>query len=368
MYTQCPECNTIFRVQDEHLRPARGKVRCGQCMAVFNAAEHRIDQLPAEAATVAGERERPPTADEPPAVSPPSDEPLAEETPAPPDWQSADFSDVNIEALLKTPDGQELEQPSEYADERRAKEGLSEEELRLDDAVAEGTSAEAGGLSNMRAPAEDEPEGIFDTLEELVIQDEAPLRAAAPEPTSLDTEATSNEAEDYEPEPPLALTPERRRKSGVFSSLLWSVVILALLATLVLQYTYHNRDRLAERTALRPWVETLCDVAGCTLAPRRDLNAIDLVDRQVQSHPRYKGALLISATLVNRADFTQPYPVVEVVLEDLSGRKIASRRFKPNEYLVENPGKGFRPGAEAHLLLEVADPGQNAVSFKFNFH
>ena len=40
MRTRCPECGTIFRVTSEQLRRKAGKVRCGQCQAVFNAFDH----------------------------------------------------------------------------------------------------------------------------------------------------------------------------------------------------------------------------------------------------------------------------------------------------------------------------------------
>ncbi len=39
MYTQCPECHTVFRVKAEQLEIAHGKVRCSHCNTVFNALE-----------------------------------------------------------------------------------------------------------------------------------------------------------------------------------------------------------------------------------------------------------------------------------------------------------------------------------------
>jgi predicted Zn finger-like uncharacterized protein len=40
MYTCCPECETTFRVGVDDLRRAQGKVRCGDCEHVFNAAAY----------------------------------------------------------------------------------------------------------------------------------------------------------------------------------------------------------------------------------------------------------------------------------------------------------------------------------------
>ena len=40
--TRCPHCKTSFRIRDEHLKVARGAVRCGSCLEVFKATEHLI--------------------------------------------------------------------------------------------------------------------------------------------------------------------------------------------------------------------------------------------------------------------------------------------------------------------------------------
>lgn len=45
MYAQCPECLTFFRVRPEHLKAAKGDVRCSQCKHVFNALESLRDEL-----------------------------------------------------------------------------------------------------------------------------------------------------------------------------------------------------------------------------------------------------------------------------------------------------------------------------------
>ena len=38
MYAQCPQCNAVFRVSDQQLSQAVGRVRCGECHGVFWAA------------------------------------------------------------------------------------------------------------------------------------------------------------------------------------------------------------------------------------------------------------------------------------------------------------------------------------------
>ncbi len=42
--TQCPHCQTRFRINHQQLSVARGVVRCGQCLQVFNAARQLLEQ------------------------------------------------------------------------------------------------------------------------------------------------------------------------------------------------------------------------------------------------------------------------------------------------------------------------------------
>lgn len=51
--TQCPHCQTSFRVTHHQLSVARGVVRCGHCLQVFNAAKQLLEQNRANAPAVA---------------------------------------------------------------------------------------------------------------------------------------------------------------------------------------------------------------------------------------------------------------------------------------------------------------------------
>jgi predicted Zn finger-like uncharacterized protein len=48
MYSQCPECLTIYKVGATLLAQSHGSVRCGHCNAVFDALRTLTDQLPDE--------------------------------------------------------------------------------------------------------------------------------------------------------------------------------------------------------------------------------------------------------------------------------------------------------------------------------
>ncbi|SEI75067.1 MJ0042 family finger-like domain-containing protein [Pseudomonas linyingensis] len=58
--TQCPHCQTRFRVTPAQLGMARGAVRCGACLQVFNAAEQLAGELAASPAEAPGTETRTP--------------------------------------------------------------------------------------------------------------------------------------------------------------------------------------------------------------------------------------------------------------------------------------------------------------------
>ncbi|WP_133011591.1 DUF3426 domain-containing protein [Marinomonas flavescens] len=54
LITRCPKCSTAFRVTDDVLSMAKGKVRCGQCFHIFDAREaaNKITTPPAQPTAV----------------------------------------------------------------------------------------------------------------------------------------------------------------------------------------------------------------------------------------------------------------------------------------------------------------------------
>jgi predicted Zn finger-like uncharacterized protein len=49
--TRCPHCDTVFRLDPHLLAPHDGRVRCGHCQEVFDAAHHQFELEPEEPAT-----------------------------------------------------------------------------------------------------------------------------------------------------------------------------------------------------------------------------------------------------------------------------------------------------------------------------
>ena len=160
-------------------------------------------------------------------------------------------------------------------------------------------------------------------------------------------------------------TPVRRRPP----SWLWGTLALLALLALPAQYLYYNFAALAHDQRSRPLLENLCLVARCELPARVDISRIRSTNLLVRPHPEFPNALAIDVILYNRADFEQPFPVLEMEFTDTSGRRLASRRFRPEEYLSGELA-GVRlmpPQTPIHVGLSMLDPGPQARNYRLDF-
>lgn len=461
--TQCPHCQTRFRVTAAQLGMAHGAVRCGACLKVFNAAEQLglpvqpFDAPPADgdaglAQLAAGTQaaglaalnrsgepaERPraapplPPVETAPARPQPEPEPepddlprAADNPPATPqapgparaeqtlwihDDLDLDSLDLDEELAKLEPDSFELSQelrhrqppqmpsisvldePREPHDESWAEALLLDQSPRADIAVAEEA---APGQRRTAEPtltldAMDDLDA-FDSLDEALADPEDDAREAAhlrslsaqrDGAPARHTEAGARQEPQWRDEPRLRDESLRHLQDEPLQldwqpprpqwgrRLLWAVLLLLALAALAGQYLYFNFDALARQERWRPWLEQLCQPLGCALPARVDVGQIKSSNLVVRSHPRHPGALSVDAILYNRADFAQPFPLLELRFEDLNGRALASRRFKPAEYLAGELAGSLEmpPQTPIHIALEILDPGAQAVNYRLEFH
>ena len=146
------------------------------------------------------------------------------------------------------------------------------------------------------------------------------------------------------------------------------IVILAV--GFLFQLVFFRSYELANRFhALAPVLTAICSSLPCRYSGSIDVSKIELINRDVRSHPTQKNALLISAAFINNASFDQPYPTIAVKLSDLSGNIVATRHFKPEEYLDRLYSKFLlmESGTPIHITLAVLDPGDDAINFEFSF-
>lgn len=160
--------------------------------------------------------------------------------------------------------------------------------------------------------------------------------------------------------------PQRRKWHPIFSL----IFILILLSTSFTQLAYFRAHELVKVVpAAQPWLEMFCTKAGCLYSGPRDIRQIQLISRDVRQHPKEKNALLISAAMLNQADFAQPYPDIHIRLSDISGNVVAERVFNAKTYMgkLSNPFLLMKSKTPVHINFEVIDPGKDAVNFEFTF-
>ncbi len=149
----------------------------------------------------------------------------------------------------------------------------------------------------------------------------------------------------------------------------WGLGSLMLMLVFLGQTIYFKHNELGQLSQLRPWIEFFCKHASCELSLQMDISQIELLGQDIRSHPKSKKALLVSATIINNAPFTQPYPGLQLNFSDMNGEKVAMRNFLPKDYLPSNINivKGMESNIPIQLELEIVDPGKNAVNFEFDF-
>ncbi len=355
MLTQCPECQTTFRITHAILRAAGGQVRCGRCRTQFDALGRLLDDegqplTPVETAHPLNEATAPPPAAPTNIVV---EEPATQE-------------DITLE-------GQRIEITGTY---RVSKElpGTSNDEEEI---VREIHVIESAGQPDPD-PAAVTPEESTSTAQFLarrVADEERLLREAESKLDTSDAEAERVEAtalqNDAPPPAPttmeheleLLAAPKPRRRAA----LAWKIALPPLVLLLLVQIVHHERAQLARHPRIGPWLTNAYASLGLAIDPDWDLNAYDLQQRGVIADPAVPGTLTVRASIINRAEYPQPYPVLKLVLEDRWGSAVRAREFRPEEYVPEKNARGLlAPNQKTEARIAIADPGPEAEGFRFD--
>ena len=409
--TQCPHCQTSFRVSHAQLSVARGVVRCGSCLQVFNAAKQLLEQAGKEPVAPA------------PAAIVEVPEPVEPKAISQKQWSAAelDLDTLDLDEELARLEQREIQPTTEFGRHRddtlsaRRDSIETDQEPWSDSLFSESAADRAQTAEDLDAlDALDDPQPIPEpsknsrtepslslSLEPIELDDEAQppqLRLHDPLDTPLPKErlsaTTTDEIEEDLPSvEPLRKRRERsepgvradvlqdltddplqldwqRRRSPWARRLFWLLLVLLGAGALAGQYVAYHFDELARQDQYRPWFQQFCPQIGCTVPSKVDIAKIKSSNLVVRSHPEFSGALVVDAIIYNRAPFSQPFPLLELRFADLSGHLIASRRFKPGEYLngdlegmVEMP-----PQTPIHIALDILDPGAKAVNYSLSFH
>ena len=155
---------------------------------------------------------------------------------------------------------------------------------------------------------------------------------------------------------------KRSRVRPVF----WALGNLLVLAILAGQIVYFYSTELAHYPELRPYIKEACARLGCVIRPQVDAGLIELTKTRISPHPKYARVLRLRASLINRASFSQPYPLMEVTLSNHRGVLVGRRTFRPEEYLQKKIqiNDYMIPNVIIRAEIEFTNPSQRADGFE----
>jgi len=412
LQTQCPKCHTRFRVSGEQLGVARGKVRCGNCMEVFNAIEHQVMPSSPQPPAPSGGQAEPPdlTTEEDFVFADNPDEDAEEGRYA---GSKLSFSDDELSDSFRSinqSDGPGFQDADEDSEPEEVDESWAEAILEEDEQLREPSEPEQPILSqpsrdeaaptfSAREPEPEtpEPEPEPERFEPGSAEPEPeptpePRRSAsqpAPEPSFSATDNSGEEPVEsgFRPERTDARATESMHATAPFSDLrrepvsvnkgrggkartvLWSLIVIALLGILVAQVTWFQFDRLSTIPELRPFYVKGCELAGCELKPLVNVDAIQSRKLVVRTDPENRGQLLVDAVIINRADFGQPFPAIALTFSNLNGDVVAQSVFTPGEYLAGEAREleEMPTDTPVRIAISIRDPGRDAVNYNLNF-
>ncbi|MDM0081774.1 zinc-ribbon and DUF3426 domain-containing protein [Variovorax sp. J31P179] len=367
LVTRCPACDTTFKVVRDQLRISDGWVRCGRCSQVFDAT---IDL-----------QETPPASSSPAVAAPEPGEPPPHTDPEPPAATAAETADAPAEAIAET-DFFDDEQASGPAPLAPSDGFLAPRPMSWPDADSlllgdQGRTAvrppvppplafpdidltlpsRPATLASAVTPPEADDSGHMQLEKALrrariksakiarakakeqaaaaAVAEVAPVVQAAsePEPAAGRADAASATALDAEPLPAflgIDEAPIGWRRPAVRRSLVVAAVLAALL--LLAQVLHQERDLIAARQpALRPLLDGLCRVTGCTLTALRQINDIK-IDGASFARDKEGDGFHLGFTVRNSATLPLAMPAVELSLLDTQERAVVRRVLMPSDF------------------------------------
>jgi predicted Zn finger-like uncharacterized protein len=164
-----------------------------------------------------------------------------------------------------------------------------------------------------------------------------------------------------------AMYGENQKQHRNIRPVLWFIGILLLIIVSIVQLVYYQRYALLSSSQYQQQILNLCQILPCDEQRFSSLSDIRLIERHVFSHPTRDKALMITGSFINQAAFDQALPGLLISLSDIHGNLIASRLFKPNEYLTQTRLKKLPSGKVVQFRLEIFDPGTKALTYEFEF-
>ena len=376
MYTQCPDCATVFRVTADALRSAQGKVRCGVCSTCFNALEN-LSEEPFR------------TVPQPEAVPAPEDTITVEEMPG-----TEDIELSTVAEAIASPEAATEEQSFEFDGD-----AADLDRLFVEMPATELQHKAATARTGEYPPALTIDPGVVAASLSVNDDSDAKMLPRNDDRFDADLEATDEHPilvldesdEVIEPNPfetPRILIPDEMRKGLAEQAAAstvnapdfdepvaedsrrrwpWAIGILFLVLALGAQLVHGQRKELVQQPTIGPLLAQAYTLLGMPITEQTDLASYELRTWGATTDATQPGRLLLRASIVNRAGYAQPYPLLRLALQDRFGTTVGLRDIEPADYL---PGTGtgslLEPGQRADAEIRIVDPGKDAVGFEMD--
>jgi predicted Zn finger-like uncharacterized protein len=322
--TQCPSCQTTFRVASDQLKLRAGLVRCGACNEVFDGNAHLLANLglpPLPPAYLASEAH---------AVLP---EPEASRV--------AGIDDIVVEA------GAELASGSE------------EQKTDVDAEPGKALVAEAESEPSVQPEFEAKTDTVTESLPQSFAQARSGMNAEHLPRALKDMEGKDEEAPDARSEadleePGFVLRARRAERSNRALRLFLWFGCSALFFALIAQGAYSCRNYLAAYLPQsQPYLQRICATLGCKLELLTQIDAIAIEATELQQSSMLKDTLVLTTLLRNRSTVTQAWPNIELSLNDANEKVVVRRVFTATDYLPQpkEAAKGIAANTEQSIKL-----------------
>jgi len=377
--TQCPHCKASFKVSEEQLSVANGRVRCGSCMNIFDAIAYSISE------TQAVEQTELPT----PQALHSSDSPLV-------DLEDSILSKQENHETLFQDNPDEDKKEKGYSGSSKINDELSTSFLELDESFSESSNNPYDTSLQEVDLVEDneEDESWTDEILEDIRTDSSdriePNISEAPftkEPeqsnfrqdnfgteqiisaaTDHTSQTNSDKKDDYSNYNFYHQQDSTEGRHWLISILL-GLSIIVLTIVLLAQASWLHYEKLSQHPQAAALYKKACEHLRCQLPVLSDIKKIKSHNLIVRSHPTTPKALIIDATIVNNASFNQDFPNIALYFSDINNHTIAQRLISPKEYLPNEilNWNTMPPEQPIHISLEIIDPGKEAVNYTLKF-
>lgn len=307
--TQCPHCNTTFRVDENQLAAYNGLVRCGVCARVFNGNDFiKTDDAK-------------------------SDEQLFEE--------AAAQTHVTPNTL---PTGNTAAPAPSITPEPGTDNSGWDMPAR--------ESAPAFAYTARQAPSagRTEPSLEDDGSSALTIEEDLPEA----DPGDLDAVGAPVSQAGAHNEPTFIKANRRRQRIRKTLNIVMGIAAIPLLLLALGQGAYFWRHQLASAfPPVKPLLVAACAKLHCKVGVSTDIDQLSLESNELETLPESPDTFALTLLLRNNGAIAQAWPHIELTLNDPAEKAQIIRVFTPAEYLPDTVivPDGFKEHSEQQITV-----------------